>query len=389
MGEELIWAFDEHIKPIQKGGITVQPNTPLAIEQRGSSLVISLEKTDPGVAYNLLIENAVKDYNEGNVLPEQSIWITTNDTLSSASLSYVTTFLPPSIELTTLNSSIQCANPPLVYDLQNNDQRKGRLDHVHRKWKYSYVWHWDVNSNSTIDSFERSNKTPLVFGDSNEIVIHSVKRQSLSIDSLREGWFRIYPKPRRSSWDSIVRAKGYNFSTYAWGHDTIYASRTLPVGDIGEIKDSQHVRLGSLTGLYSSDTVQAIVLVSDTAQADSEHLSVFATQSNNLDSLTIQEGLSLGLKGFYFISFSLPNEPSFGQDSLMIDIYDESGTLLLSDIYSETTIYSLYHEPSYAIVYVAQAEEEVLLYSEGMSAQKNFLVQEILKATDKVIFIND
>ena len=389
MGEELIWAFDEHIKPIEKGGITVQPNTPLAIEQRGSSLVISLEKTDPGVAYNLLIDNAVKDYNEGNVLPEQSLWITTNDTLSSASLPYAITFLPPSIELTTLTSSIQCANPPLVYDLQNNDQRKGRLDHVYRKWKYSYVWHWDANSNSTIDSFERSNQTPLVFGDSNEIVVHSATRQPITIDSLREGWFRIYPKPRWSSWDSVARAKGYNFSTYGWGHDTIYASRTLPVGDIGEIKDSQHVRLGSMSGLYSSDTVQAIVLVSDTAQTDSEHLSVFATQSNNLDSLTIQEGLSLGLKGFYFISFSLPSESSFGQDSLIIDVFDESGTLLLSDIYTESTIYSLYKEPSYAIVYAAQAEEEVLLYSGGISAHKNFLVQEILKAIGKVIFIND
>ena len=135
--------------------------------------------------------------------------------------------------------------------------------------------------------------------------------------------------------------------------------------------------------------MQAIVLVSDTAQADSEHLSVFATQSNSLDSLTIQEGLSLGLKGFYFISFSLPSESSFGQDSLIIDVFDESGTLLLSDIYTESTIYSLYKEPSYAIVYAAQAEEEVLLYSEGISAHKNFLVQEILKATGKVIFIND
>ena len=66
------------------------------------------------------------------------------------------------------------------------------------------------------------------------------------------------------------------------------------------------------------------------------------------------------------------------------------GTLLLSDIYTESTIYSLYKEPSYAIVYAAQAEEEVLLYSVyGISAHKNFLVQEILKATDKVIFIND
>ena len=91
---------------------------------------------------------------------------------------------------------------------------------------------------------------------------------------------------------------------------------------IGEIKDSQHVRLGSLSGLYSSDTVQAIVLVSDTAQADSEHLSVFATQSNNLDSLTIQEGLSLGLKGFYFISFSLPSESTI-LDNLIIDVFDE------------------------------------------------------------------
>ena len=73
----MIWAFDEYLQPIQKQNIQTLPETPISIELRGRSLILSIDKITKGVAYNLLIKDAIKDYNEGNIFPPQSLWITT------------------------------------------------------------------------------------------------------------------------------------------------------------------------------------------------------------------------------------------------------------------------------------------------------------------------
>ena len=43
-GEKLIWAFDEYLQPIQKQNIQILPETPISVELRGRSLILSIER---------------------------------------------------------------------------------------------------------------------------------------------------------------------------------------------------------------------------------------------------------------------------------------------------------------------------------------------------------
>ncbi|MEC7159943.1 MAG: hypothetical protein VXW24_06590, partial [Bacteroidota bacterium] len=246
-GEKLIWAFDEYLQPIQKQNIQVFPQTPISIELRGRSLILSIEEITRGVAYNLLIEDAIKDYNEGNIYPPQSIWITTYGILPSNSVSYSTTILPPNLDLTTFSSSIQSDNPPLTYPLLKNNRLRGRLDHMQNSWDYAYTWYWDANSNGTADSFERQNEFSLSFDGSNETIIHSPSSSPATIDYVAGEYFMIHPKPNQDTWDSIARANGFSFSTYSWGHDTVYAC----IKDVESkmlVDSNQQLILASMTG---------------------------------------------------------------------------------------------------------------------------------------------
>ena len=395
-GEKLIWAFDEYLQPIQKQNIQVFPQTPISIELRGRSLILSIEEITRGVAYNLLIEDAIKDYNEGNIYPPQSIWITTYGLLPSNSVSYSTTILPPNLDLTTFSSSIQSDNPPLTYPLRKNNRLRGRLDHMQNSWDYAYTWYWDANSNGTADSFERQNQLSLSFYGSNETIIHSPLRSPVTIDPVADECFMIHPKPNQDTWDSIARENGFSFSTYSWGHDTVYAcikdvENTMPVDS------NQQLILASMTGTYSSDTVQALVLVADTTLSSNKHTNqntknlpyLLSIPSNDLDSLIQNEGLSRGYAGLYFVTFSLPSDTATMPDNLHVDVFTDNGELLMSDIYREGVIYSFYGEPSYAIFTPSVEDNMVLYYVYGIGAQQEFLVTKTLQSAELINFIND
>ena len=395
-GEKLIWAFDEYLQPIQKQNIHILPKTPISIELRGRSLIFSIDEPTRGVAYNLLIKDAIKDYNEGNTFPPQSLWITTYGLLPSNFLSYSTTILPPNFDLTTFSSSIQSINPALTYPLREKDRFKGRLDHLQNSWNYAYTWYWDANSNGTADSSELQNQVSLSFDASNEVIIHSPPRRSVIIDRVADGCFMIHPKPNQHTWDSIALAKGFSFSTYPWGHDTVYAC----VGDLESsllVDGSERLILGSLTGTYSSDTVQALVFVSDTThvidQDTNQHVKkmpyLLTIPSKDLDSLLNNQGLSNEHVGLYFVTFSPPSYPLTIAEDLKIDVFADNGDALLSDIYREGAIYSFYGEPSYAIFTSHVEDKMVLYYVDRLDAQQDFLVNKTLQSTKTINFIND
>lgn len=395
-GEKLIWAFDEYLQPIQKQNIQILPETPISIELRGRSLILSIDEITRGVAYNLLIEDAIKDYNEGNLYPPQSIWITTNGILPNNSVSYSTTILPPNLDLTTFSSSIQSDNPPLTYPLRKNDRLRGRLDHMQNSWDYAYTWYWDANLNGTADSFERQNEFSLSFDGSNETIIHSPSSSPATIDYVEGDYFMIHPKPNQDTWDSIARANGFSFSTYSWGHDTVYAC----IKDVESkmlVDSNQQLILASMTGTYSSDTLQALVLVADTTLASNKDINqnaknipyLLSIPSNELDSLIQYEGLSSGHAGLYFVTFSLPSDTTTMPDSLHVDVFTDNGELLISDMYREGAIYSFYGEPSYAIFTPSVEDNMVLYYVYGIGAQQEFLVNKTLQSAEPTKFIND
>lgn len=395
-GEKLIWAFDEYLQPIQKQNIQILPETPISIELRGRSLILSIDEITRGVAYNLLIEDAIKDYNEGNLYPPQSIWITTNGILPNNSVSYSTTILPPNLDLTTFSSSIQSDNPPLTYPLRKNDRLRGRLDHMQNSWDYAYTWYWDANLNGTADSFERQNEFSLSFDGSNETIIHSPSSSPVTIDYVEGDYFMIHPKPNQDTWDSIARANGFSFSTYSWGHDTVYAC----IKDVESkmlVDSNQQLILASMTGTYSSDTLQALVLVADTTLASNKDINqnaknipyLLSIPSNELDSLIQYEGLSSGHAGLYFVTFSLPSDTTTMPDSLHVDVFTDNGELLISDMYREGAIYSFYGEPSYAIFTPSVEDNMVLYYVYGIGAQQEFLVNKTLQSAESTKFIND
>ena len=395
-GEKLIWAFDEYLQPIQKQNIQILPETPISIELRGRSLILSIDEITRGVAYNLLIEDAIKDYNEGNLYPPQSIWITTNGILPNNSVSYSTTILPPNLDLTTFSSSIQSDNPPLTYPLRKNDRLRGRLDHMQNSWDYAYTWYWDANLNGTADSFERQNEFSLSFDGSNETIIHSPSSSPVTIDYVEGDYFMIHPKPNQDTWDSIARANGFSFSTYSWGHDTVYAC----IKDVESkmlVDSNQQLILASMTGTYSSDTLQALVLVADTTLASNKDINqnaknipyLLSIPSNELDSLIQYEGLSSGHAGLYFVTFSLPSDTTTMPDSLHVDVFTDNGELLISDMYREGAIYSFYGEPSYAIFTPSVEDNMVLYYVYGIGAQQEFLVNKTLQSAESIKFIND
>lgn len=395
-GEKLIWAFDEYLQPIQKQNIQILPETPISIELRGRSLILSIDEITRGVAYNLLIEDAIKDYNEGNLYPPQSIWITTNGILPNNSVSYSTTILPPNLDLTTFSSSIQSDNPPLTYPLRKNDRLRGRLDHMQNSWDYAYTWYWDANLNGTADSFERQNEFSLSFDGSNETIIHSPSSSPATIDYVEGDYFMIHPKPNQDTWDSIARANGFSFSTYSWGHDTVYAC----IKDVESkmlVDSNQQLILASMTGTYSSDTLQALVLVADTTLASNKDINqnaknipyLLSIPSNELDSLIQYEGLSSGHAGLYFVTFSLPSDTTTMPDSLHVDVFTDNGELLISDMYREGAIYSFYGEPSYAIFTPSVEDNMVLYYVYGIGAQQEFLVNKTLQSAEPIKFIND
>ena len=398
-GEKLIWAFDEYLQPIQKQNIKILPETPISIELRGRSLILSIDNITRGVAYNLLIKDAIKDYNEGNIFPPQSLWITTYGLLPGNSLSYSTTILPPNRDLTAFSASIQSDNPPLTYPLRENDRLMGRLNHIQNSWDYAYTWYWDANSNGTADSFERQNQISLSFEGNNETIIHSPLRKSLTIDHVADGCFMIHPKPNRHAWDSIARANGFSFSTYSWGHDTVYAC-TKDVENTLPVDSNQQWVLSSLTGTYSSDTLQALVLVADTTQAGNEDINreenqhaknmayLLSTPTTDLDSLIHNKGLLGGHAGLCFVTFSLPSETTT-PDNLYVDVFTDNGEILLSDTYTEGAIYSFYEEPSYAIFTSSAEDNTVLYYVYGIGAQQEFLVTKTLQSTEPINFIND
>ena len=395
-GEKLIWAFDEYLQPIQKQNIQILPETPISIELRGRSLILSIDEITRGVAYNLLIEDAIKDYNEGNLYPPQSIWITTNGILPNNSVSYSTTILPPNLDLTTFSSSIQSDNPPLTYPLRKNDRLRGRLDHMQNSWDYAYTWYWDANLNGTADSFERQNEFSLSFVGSNETIIHSPSSSPATIDYVEGDYFMIHPKPNQDTWDSIARANGFSFSTYSWGHDTVYAC----IKDVESkmlVDSNQQLILASMTGTYSSDTLQALVLVADTTLASNKDINqnaknipyLLSIPSNELDSLIQYEGLSSGHAGLYFVTFSLPSDTTTMPDNLHVDVFTDNGELLISDMYREGAIYSFYGEPSYAIFTPSVEDNMVLYYVYGIGAQQEFLVNKTLQSAESIKFIND
>ena len=398
-GEKLIWAFDEYLQPIQKQNIQILPETPISIELRGRSLILSIDKITRGVAYNLLIKDAIKDYNEGNIFPPQSLWITTYGLLPSNSVSYSTTILPPNRDLTTFSSSIQSDNPVLMYPLRDNERLKGRLNHVQNSWEYAYTWYWDANSNGTADSFERQNQLSLSFDGNNETIIHLPPKKSLTVDHVADGFFMIHPKPNRYAWDSIARANGFSFSTYNWGHDTVYAC-TKDVESTLLVDSSQQLILASMAGIYNSDTVQALVLVADTTLSNKEDIiqdtnqntkiipCLLSIPSKGLDSLIQNQGLPSAHTGLYFVTFSLPSDTTI-LDNLHLDVFTDKGEILLSDPYIEGTIYSFYEEPSYAIFTPGVEDNMVLYYVYGIGAQQEFLVTKTLQSTESINFIND
>ena len=399
-GEKLIWAFDEYLQPIQKQNIQILPETPISIELRGRSLILSIDEITTGVTYNLLIEGAIKDYNEGNIYPPQSIWITTYGLLPGNSVSYSTTILPPNLDLTTFSSSIQSDNPALTYPLRENDRLKGRLNHLQNSWDYAYTWYWDANSNGTADSFERQNQLSLSFDGNNETIIHSPLRSPVTIDHVAGECFMIYPKPSRDTWDSIARENGFSFSTYSWGHDTVYAC-TKDVENKMLVDSNQQLILASMTGTYSSDTLQALVFVADTTLASNKDINQDTNQnaknipyllsipSNVFDSLIQNEGLSSGHAGLHFVTFSLPNDTITIPDTLHVDVFTDNGERLMGDIYREGAIYSFYGEPSYAIFTSSVEDNMVLYYVYGIGAQQEFLVTKTLQSTEHINFIND
>lgn len=395
-GEKLIWAFDEYIQPIQKQNIYILPETPFNIELRGRSLILSINNITRGVAYNLLIKDAIKDYNEGNIFPPQSLWITTYGLLPSNSVSYSITVLPPNLDLTAFSSSIQSDNPPLTYSLRENDRLKGRLDHVQNSWDYAYTWFWDANSNGTADSFERQNQISLSFHGSNETIIHLPPKKSLTIDHVADGCFMIHPKPNQFAWDSIARANEFSFSTYNWGHDTVYAC-TKDVESTLLVDSNQQFNLVSMTGIYSSDTVEGLALLSDTTQVITEDTGrrveyipyLLSMPSKDLDSLLQNEGSSSRHAGLYFVSFSLPSDTIMTEDNLHVDVFTDNGEILLSDIYKEEKIYSFYGEPSYAIFTSRVGGDKVLYYVDRIGAKQDFLVTKNLQSTESINFVND
>ena len=342
-GEKLIWAFDEYLQPIQKQNIQILPETPVSVELRGRSFILSIDKITRGVAYNLLIKDAIKDYNEGNIFPPQSLWITTYGLLPSNSISYSTSILPPNLDLTAFSSSIQSDNPPLTYPLRENDRFKGHLDHVQNSWDYAYTWYWDANSNGTADSLERQNQISLSFDGSNETIIHLPPKKSLTIDHVADGCFMIHPKPNQFAWDSIARANEFSFSTYNWGHDTVYAC-TKDVESTLLVDSNQQLILASMTGIYSSDTVEGLALVSDTTQVITEDTGrrveyipyLLSMPSKDLDTLLQNEGSS-SRAGLYFVTFSLLSDTLITEDNLHVDVFTDNGEILLSDIYNEET----------------------------------------------------
>ena len=399
-GEKLIWAFDEYLQPIQKQNIQILPETPISVELRGRSLILSIDKITRGVAYNLLIKDAIKDYNEGNIFPPQSLWITTYGLLPSNSVSYSTTILPPNRDLTTFSSSIQSDNPVLMYPLRDNERLKGRLNHVQNSWEYAYTWYWDANSNGTADSFERQNQLSLSFDGNNETIIHLPPKKSLTIDHVADGCFMIHPKPNRYAWDSMARANGFSFSTYNWGHDTVYAC-TKDVESTLLVDSNQQLILISMTGSHSSDTVQALVLALDSTLASNEDISqdenqhannspyLLSIHSKDLDSLIQNQGLPSAHTGLYFVTFSLPNDTTTIPDNLHVGVFTDEGEILLSDTYTEGAVYSFYEEPSYAIFTPSVEDNMVLYYVYGIGAQEEFLVTKTLQSTELINFIND
>lgn len=391
-GEKLIWAFDEYIQPIQKQNIHILPDAPISIDQRGRSVIFSIDEVTRGVAYNVRIKDAIKDYNEGNTFPPQSLWITTYDVLPRYSMLYSAMVLPPNRDLTTFSASIQSDNPVLTYPLRENDRLRGRLDHLQNSWDYAYSWYWDINSNGTADSFERHNQLSLSFDGSNEAIIHSPLRQSVTTDSLDNYFFRIYPKPKPHTWDSIARANGFTFSTYNWGGDTVYASKKDLESGL-HVQSSQRLILGSLTGTHSSDTVQALIIVSDTTRDTNQNSRdtpyLLSIPSKRLDSLFHYKGSSSEHRGLYFVTFSLPSDTTTIPDNLNIEVFTDDGGLLLSDIYREEVIYPFFGKPSYAIFTSGNGDNLVLYYVDRIDAQLDFLVTETLLSTETIKFIND
>lgn len=381
-GGNLIWAFDEHIQPIQKSNISIIPSAALTIDQHGRSLIVAVDNMVDDVAYNLSISDAVKDNNEGNVFPPQSLWITASDTLTNHTISFSITILPPNKDRANFMSSVRCDNPTLLYPLVDNKRYGASLNHLQANFNYYYTWHWDSNSNGMVDSSERGNRTNLRFGDNNETIIHSTPRKPIQIDSLNKDCFIIYPKPAKHTWDSIANTYQFGFSTYTWGHDTVYACKENPA-PLFSADSTQQVFIASMDGSFTSDSSHAIVLVSDTSKGATTTLHELSISPNNIDTFSDQ------LRGLFFVSFSLPSDSSVVIDGLSIDVFTNNGTRLLSTFYNKGTIYSFYGEPSYAIIYSSQAEEGVMFYVDEISAKRDFLVTHRLISTTNKSFIND
>ena len=385
-GEPLVWAFDENIQRPKAENIVISPQADFEVEHRGRSLILTPKGMKDSVVYYVGLKDVVRDFNEGNSYPEQNLRITSMDSLAHQSLHYSTDVIPQNIDEEELVAEIFCAERDLTYVLKGKDRFNGTIEHIHSNWSYLYRIYKDRNKNNVLDSGENYWSDTLSVGSTSEMLIEGLPSTAFTIDSLSDTWSSIYPKPGPTAWEKIWTQGGYSFSTYAWGDDTVYASSQNGPSLISKDHLDSNSKILSCWGSFSSDSICAIWLDSDTPSAI-EHVS-YGCYSKDY---SIYGQDSIAVKpfhhGMYHFSFVLDTTEGPCSDSPQeLRVYAKNGNLLFVGLYNEESIYSFQKSPFH--VQVCWPEDKCAYYASGLQATENFLVHTTLHKRKKMV-IND
>ena len=385
-GEPLVWAFDENIQRPKAENIVISPQADFEVEHRGRSLILTPKGMKDSVVYHVGLKDVVRDFNEGNSYPEQNLRITSMDSLAHQSLHYSMDVIPQNIDEEELVAEIFCAERGLTYALKGKDRFNGTIEHIHSNWSYLYRIYRDPNKNNVLDSGENYWSDTLSVGSTNGMLIEGLPSTAFTVDSLSDTWSSIYPKPGPTAWEKIRTQRGYIFSTYAWGDDTVYASSQNGPSLISKEHFDSNSKLLSYRGSFSSDSICAIWLDSDTT-TKSKHISyrcyskdysIYGQDSNTIKPLH---------RGMYHFSFVLDTtQGPYSDSQKVIRFYGENGDLLFVGSYKNESLYSLYTAPFF--VQVSRLEDSWAYYASDLQATENFLLHTTLHKRKK-ININD
>lgn len=387
-GGNLVWAFNENIQRAKEENIKISPKAEFVLKQKGRSFVLTLSNMQDEISYNVGLKDVIRDFNEGNVYPEQSIWISSLDSLAEGNLSYdvFTVFQDKNLE--ELRGEIVCLNPPLTYTLMEKDRFVGNLENVQGHHEYYYRVYRDLNMNNTLDSNEYFWEDTLNVGLPNNLIIEGPGPVNIKLDTLSKGWHMIYPKPDPMEWKKIKELNGFVFSTYTWGDDTIYASSSgeLLKGKTDALNFTSKVL--SCWGSFNSDSVCAVWSNQDSVSSHRDFFRGCFPKDYQIE--TQDEGrIKPFNEGLYYCKFLLESlEGKLLSAPKVIKVNAENGDLLWAGPYKEDEIYSFNLKPHFVQVFTGDPTDNVVYCVSGLDAKRNFLLHTTLQKRKK-IFIND